>query len=359
METDVPQEKGGCYGIRSAFFIKGIVSPCDWWYNCSKKSAAKRAAVAFILLNKEGEMTVTGSFEIEDGVLISYSGEDEVVVIPEGVDAIGDDAFRENKTVRRVVIGDEVTYIGSLAFLECENLCEVEIGEGIEYIEGSAFFKCGNLKFNEYDNGYYLGSRKKPYTVFFAAKDKQILSCEIHPDTKILHGHAFFQCERLTEVKIPEGVMQIGQNAFFACRALTEVVIPDSVDEVDEEVFGCCTRLRRIRFSNRTKYIPRNVCIWCKSLTDLEIPEFVTEIGEAAFLGCISLTEVVIPKGVTLIDEDVFWRCESLKSAVILGEATEIRDFVFDHCSELVISGVGGGTADAYAKKNNIAFQKI
>ncbi|MBQ9545563.1 MAG: hypothetical protein IJV00_10605 [Clostridia bacterium] len=46
----------------------------------------------------------TSGFVIEDGVLLSYNGSEEKVVIPKEVKEIAKLAFKENKTAKRVLI---------------------------------------------------------------------------------------------------------------------------------------------------------------------------------------------------------------------------------------------------------------
>ena len=61
-------------------------------------------------------------FKIEDGVMLKYEGTDSVVVIPEGVEKIGEKAFYGNKTITEVTMPDSVRSIEKDAFEECIKL---------------------------------------------------------------------------------------------------------------------------------------------------------------------------------------------------------------------------------------------
>lgn len=48
---------------------------------------------------------------------------------------------------------------------------------------------------------------------------------------------AFYYCNTLVRVTIPEGVTHIGSQAFFECTSLTNITIPDSVTNISYSVF--------------------------------------------------------------------------------------------------------------------------
>lgn len=116
----------------------------------------------------------------------------------------------------------------------------------------------------------------------------------------------------LTNIVIPNTVMEIGESAFFHCIGLTSVVIPNSIKIID-------------------KYAFKN----CRGLTSIVIPDSVTEIGEGAFYDCTSLTSIVIPDSVTKIRDRTFWECRGLTSIVIPDSVTEIEGYAFWECSGL------------------------
>lgn len=66
-------------------------------------------------------------------------------VIPEGVKAIGDGAFREQSTITQITIPDSVASIGDMAFYGCQSLETVTLGRSVESIGDDAFGGCTQL----------------------------------------------------------------------------------------------------------------------------------------------------------------------------------------------------------------------
>ncbi|MDE6672167.1 MAG: leucine-rich repeat domain-containing protein [Ruminococcus sp.] len=85
-------------------------------------------------------------FEIKDGVLVKYTGNEPDVIIPSDVTAIGEEAFEDNRNIKSVIITGNVTSIGNCAFYGCQNLEEIVIPEGVTTIGDLAFCDCYNLE---------------------------------------------------------------------------------------------------------------------------------------------------------------------------------------------------------------------
>lgn len=57
------------------------------------------------------------------------------------------------------------------------------------------------------------------------------------PVTKICEN-AFFNCNKLTGVTIPDSVKNIQAGAFLNCNSLKEITIPENVEEIGDYAFG-------------------------------------------------------------------------------------------------------------------------
>ena len=108
---------------------------------------------------------------------------------------------------------------------------------------------------------------------------------------------------------IRKGVKVIGNKAFRLCISLTNIEIPDSVINIGSWAFENCSSLRNINIPNSVTTIGGNAFSGCNSLVCINIPKSVTSIENNTFEGCKSLTSINIPNCVTSIGENAFRDC--------------------------------------------------
>ena len=125
-------------------------------------------------------------------------------------------------------------------------------------------------------------------------------------------NRAFYDCDSLTSVTIPNSVTSIGNSAFSGCSSLTSTTILDSVTSIGDYAFLNCTSLACVTLGNSVTNIGDSAFSECSSLTSITIPDSVTSIGSGAFAGCTSLTSITIPNSVTSLGFYAFEGCPSL-----------------------------------------------
>ncbi len=243
-------------------------------------------------------LEVVNEFEVSNYVLQGYNGvgytvdeekgytaEDGILWIPTDMNimTIGENAFKDNNTIKKIVIPASVTQIQEGAFENCSALEEVyfvdvnhreTIVNGVKVVNSDidwadltlifeeAFKDCENLRKIDFTN-----------TKTFTIAQDCFVGCtslsEIVQMSNIgtmYHG-AFKGCTGLTEVDI-SGTFVMGDNVFENCTSITSVVTGRFTD-VGKEAFKGCTGLR-----NLTLYTPH--------------------IGEGAFSGCVNLRKVTL-----------------------------------------------------------------
>ena len=282
------------------------------------------------------------------------------IVVPSSVTVIGNNAFSRCSKLETAVIENGIVKIGSSAFYYCSSLKSIKIGSTVASMGSSVFYSCTNLSYNEYGNAQYIGNDENPYLILVKAIDTSITYCNIHPDTRVIYDSAFYNCTKLREIVIPEGVVSIGTDVFYNCTGLTSIVIPLSVKELGYGLFERCTSLgtlsisadlfvqfcdlfggssnistslRVVNVTGGTK-IAENAFAGCSSITTVKLCESITEIGAKAFNSCTYLSSITLG-GVTVIGESAFNYCNKLNTVVLPEGLVEIGVNAFASCSAM------------------------
>lgn len=147
----------------------------------------------------------------------------------------------------------------------------------------------------------------------FKGFDK-VESANLPKDLKVIGEQAFFGCQGLVTVTLPEGfttlkhacfkgtgirnvsfpksLRSIGHASFAECQNITEIVIPEGVETLELDAFACCHNLKSVQLPSTLRTIARGVFWDCPSIEEISIPAGVTTIGEYAFFYCTALKHV-------------------------------------------------------------------
>ena len=268
--------------------------------------------------------------------------------------------------------------------------------------------------------GLYEYKVKEDGTAEITGADKNIKDGNIPAE---LDGHkvtsigedAFYQCGKLTEVKIPEGVTEIGRMAFGVCSRVKTVSLPEGLVSIGDSAFTGCAGLKSVSIPDSVTSIAENAFMFCRNLasfqvssahpvyafnckalinkqdmtliryadakggeyeviwgikrigaaafsgtkvTSVSLPQTVTEIGQLAF-GSSSLKEITLPESVGKVENEAFFSCKGLRSVTILNDAADLAGGLTGYSNNVTMKGHAGSTAQKYCKDYSIKFEEL
>ncbi len=222
------------------------------------------------------------------------------ISIPESVKSIGEEAFWDCEDLKSIIIPSGVTVIDRYAFSGCTSLESITIPSGITIVGDYAFDGCSALKYNEYENAYYLGNDTNPYLVLMKAKEGEITSCIVNSNTKVIYQSAFEGCSTLENITIPSGITCVGSDVFVGCTSLSykeegnAYYLGNDAEPYfllwkakNKEIISCTV-------NSATKIICSSAFEDCTRLGSITIPKTVITVGNRAFRECTALREVYI-----------------------------------------------------------------
>ena len=150
--------------------------------------------------------------------VIAYWGENSEVTIPEGVQSIGDSAFRDCSSLTSFTLPSSLQSIGDSAFRDCSSLTSLTLPSSLQSIGNSAFYGCKSLR----------------------------------------------------SLTLPSSLQSIGNSAFYGCKSLRPLTLPSSLQSIGYWAF---------RDSLTTLYIPAGTEAHFKSILDAENHEYLKSIN--------------------------------------------------------------------------------
>ena len=249
------------------------------------------------------------------------------LVIPKTVERIEDFAFAGFVGAKNILIPSNVTYISPSAFIGCKNVERI-----IVEVTNKNYVSSGNCIIDKNNKTLIAGCKNS-----VIPRDGSV---------EIIGDGAFFGCEGLNTMIIPDGVKSIGKAAFYDCTGLSLISIPQSVTAIGEYAFFMCSNLASINVPDGVKEIGQYTFSGCSSLRTVYIGEAVETIGDYAFAECKKMTEIIIPDTVEKIDAAAFFLCGKHKSITVPSSVKSLGLFVFSGCYELESATINEGLTE-------------
>ena len=129
-------------------------------------------------------------------------------------------------------------------------------------------------------------------------------------------------------------VTAIGESAFYGCDFLQSVILPEGITSIKGSAFGDCEFLRSVILPKGITNIGSYAFSY-SGLRNIVLPEGITNIGSGAF-SSTGLKSIILPEGITYIRAETFNECFSLTSITIPKSVTKIGGNAFSYDREFV-----------------------
>lgn len=233
---------------------------------------------------KSVDLSKTDVTTMEDGVFFNNHSLTSVK-LPKGLKNFWDHAFCGCKALNNIVMPSTVEGIYNNVFEGCESLSNVTFNDSYTILGHHVFKNCPLTAVTFPNTLTSIGE--------YAFENTKLTTVDLS-NTKItsLSNGCFFICEKLSDVKLPKDLTDIGNNAFIS-SAIASITFPPSLQKIG----GCA--FQKAKFAN------------------VVIPTKCDTIEQGAFSENANLTTVFINGVKCYLAVNAFANCGNLKDVYI------------------------------------------
>lgn len=302
---------------------------------------------------------------LDGTTVVKYRGAKAEPMLPNGVTAIGAEAFAGNIFIERVTLPDSVTEIGSRAFAGCACLEKVNIPRSLTTIASGAFDGCTSL-----NSLVWAANKWDMEGAFSELKKLAALDIEFVGSYTEIPDYAFRELTNIKSVSFPASVTKLGVGVFAGCYSLENVEFAGYITEARNYAFGWTKWLSgrpygevylgdaliayntrnnnapsdTVYVKNGVKYIPGYCFSGVRGLKTIILPDSVIEIGSYAFKDCAELEYIRLSPALETIPYYAFSGCVSLEKIIGMGGVVKLCDYAFSGCASLTDFKIGAVT---------------
>lgn len=178
-----------------------------------KKSSKKDGKFENLVLNLALQKIDSDSFEFDGNAvytndkkrLVYCMSQETSFTIPEGVEIIGEMAFRGKKALKNIIIANSVKEIEHDAFYDCDELDNVYVPAGVKVVRSYAFAECDKLK----------------KVTFAGTPDK-------------VSRHTFDDCDQLHDIIVPAGSSKFFRKELHFIDGDTDYLVLEKAEKKAE-----------------------------------------------------------------------------------------------------------------------------
>lgn len=269
----------------------------------NSNNIAKISDNAFAYSMFAEKRTFTNGICTIGAVLVDVEPGATEITLPDGIKSIytgADTNINDIKCIKTANVKNLNVFSDSSLFLDS---VIIDTDEYIEMPDIRTYAKCPNAAnlFVRDSNPFYCSINGVIFT-----KDKKKLiaypsgregAYEIPEGTEVIYGSAFIN-SRISSVKIPDSVTEIGYSAFCDCHDLSDIGFGRGISDYDDKggsnIFARCTSLKTLKIPAYIKTIGASMFSGCE-LKSLELEEGVDTISGWAF-DSVDFEEITFPR---------------------------------------------------------------
>ena len=179
-------------------------------------------------------------------------------------------------------------------------------------------------------------------------------------DGQIVADQAFYRNDSLADMILPAGITEIGQfafarsslvsmelqqgvtdicyGAFYHCDNLEELILPDTVMNVEPKAFDHTAYIENFKSGAEEFLVNGGVLLaYSGNNSQVAVPGGVRVIAAEVFSGHGEIESVRLPDSLQVIGEAAFENCESLKKVTFGDNILQIKDRAFNGCDSLEV----------------------
>jgi hypothetical protein len=248
------------------------------------------------------------------------------IALQDGLLTIGENAFYNCSALTTLTFPDTVTAVGSSAVGKCDSLTSLTVPFIGTAIGGDEPFKSIFAKVDPFDGATYMPDTLKTITL-----TKETRVCQ----------SAFYRCDTLTSISLPNTVTSIESQAFGLCSELTTVRMSESIAYVSPDAFNRCDKLQYVE-ENGFSYLGNennpHVYLVKADTTGVEtvtLPTGCKAIADRVFFG--SAIKEITFSDLQFIGDSVFEDCTELRSVYLPATLVRVGAHAFKGCNKLLI----------------------
>ena len=253
----------------------------------------------------------------------------ETVALPNGIDYIGAHAFDGCTNLKSVNIPTGLTQIGDYAFKDCDafttlvipdTITSIGLGafQGWDHLENIVLPFTGEKRDCQYNDemhfSYIFGAERYYESSTYMPNSLKTVVVTVGThftgyDSTLENEFDVYDFGSFNEYRIPT-------YAFYECNKLVSISLPNSIKTIGAEAFYKCSSLTSVNFGNDSQLIRilPDAFSYCDSIESIIIPKNVETIYYGAFSRCTGLKAFTYEEGsrIEKLGVNCFYNCTSL-----------------------------------------------